>query len=134
MPQGEGWFVLSLGEAAWERLPDNGAWCALGAPDASFGQFGIGPHVLMPGEPSAMYHAESDQEGVLVLDGECLAIVEGEERPMRRWDYLQSTLYPVAARHGASVTRETTSAAEAYADRRGPVTPVPAPWPPALVP
>ena len=44
---------------------------------------GIGVHVLQPGEPSAMYHAESEQEGFLVLAGECLAIVEGQERRMR---------------------------------------------------
>ena len=35
-----------------------------------------------------MYHRESDQEGFLVLAGEALAIVEGEERPLRQWDFL----------------------------------------------
>jgi glyoxylate utilization-related uncharacterized protein len=33
-------------------------------------------------------HRESDQEGFLVIAGECLAIVEGQERRMRTWDYL----------------------------------------------
>ena len=33
-----------------------------------------------------MYHRENDQEDFLVLAGEALAIVEGEERPLRRWD------------------------------------------------
>jgi uncharacterized cupin superfamily protein len=36
----------------------------------------------------AMYHWEEDQEDFLVLSGEAVAIVEGEERPMRRWDFL----------------------------------------------
>jgi uncharacterized cupin superfamily protein len=36
----------------------------------------------------AMYHWESDQEDFLVLAGEALAIVEGQERPMRQWDLL----------------------------------------------
>jgi uncharacterized cupin superfamily protein len=161
VPEGEGWFIMNLARASWDRLPDNGTWCDLGAADSPFAQFGIGPHVLQPGEPSAMYHAESDQEGFLVLHGECLAIVEGEERRMVQWDYLhcppgtrhitvgaghgpcailmigarspdQTTLYPVdkvAARHGASVVAETTSAAEAYAGRRGPVAPARSPWP-----
>jgi uncharacterized cupin superfamily protein len=34
-----------------------------------------------------MYHRESRQEGFLVLSGECLLIVEGEERTLRQWDY-----------------------------------------------
>jgi uncharacterized cupin superfamily protein len=42
----------------------------------------------MPGQPNARYHAEAAQEGFLVLSGECIAIVEGEERRMRQWDYL----------------------------------------------
>ena len=31
-----------------------------------------------------MYHRENNQEAFLVLAGECLLIVEGEERPLRR--------------------------------------------------
>jgi uncharacterized cupin superfamily protein len=86
--QGEGWFILNLADASWERDPTHGIWCNLGADDAPFSQFGIGPHMLMPGQPNARYHAESAQEGFLVLSGECVAIVEGEERRMRQWDYL----------------------------------------------
>ncbi len=40
------------------------------------------------GEPMAMYHRETDQEDFLVLAGEALAIVEGEERPLRQWDFV----------------------------------------------
>jgi quercetin dioxygenase-like cupin family protein len=29
-----------------------------------------------------------DQEDFLVLDGEALLIVEGKERPLRRWDFV----------------------------------------------
>jgi uncharacterized cupin superfamily protein len=35
-----------------------------------------------------MYHHESNQEDFLVLAGEALAIVEGEERPLKAWDFL----------------------------------------------
>jgi uncharacterized cupin superfamily protein len=35
----------------------------------------------------AMYHWEADQEGFLVLSGEALLIVEGEERPLTAWDF-----------------------------------------------
>jgi len=33
-----------------------------------------------------MYHWEADQEDFLVLSGEALLVVEGEERPLRQWD------------------------------------------------
>jgi uncharacterized cupin superfamily protein len=35
-----------------------------------------------------MYHGEGDQEGFLILRGECLLLIEGEERPLRAWDYV----------------------------------------------
>ena len=50
-------------------------------------QYGVGVHVLWPGTSPGRYHAESDQEGFLVLSGECVLIVEGEERRLRQWDY-----------------------------------------------
>ena len=34
-----------------------------------------------------MYHRESYQEGFLVLRGECLVIVDGQELPLKQWDY-----------------------------------------------
>lgn len=85
--EGEGWFILNIAELSWERLPEQGIWCSFEAPDARSPHFGIGVHVLTPGQANGLYHAESDQEGFLVLAGECLAIVEGTERHMRQWDY-----------------------------------------------
>ena len=35
-----------------------------------------------------MYHGEDAQEDFLVLSGECLLIVEGEERPLKAWDFV----------------------------------------------
>lgn len=35
-----------------------------------------------------MYHAEDAQEDFLVLAGECLLIVEGQERPLTAWDFV----------------------------------------------
>jgi uncharacterized cupin superfamily protein len=88
--EGEGWFILNVGEMSWERLPQQGVWSSFEAPDAPSLQFGIGVHVLEPGQANGLYHAETDQEGFLVLSGECIAIVEGTERHMRQWDYLHS--------------------------------------------
>jgi uncharacterized cupin superfamily protein len=84
----EGWFILNLAEIAWETSPGGGTWCSFESPSARSPLLGIGVHVLEPGETPGFYHAESNQEGFLVLSGECIAIVEGEERRMRAWDYL----------------------------------------------
>ena len=51
-------------------------------------QFGLNPFVLQPGEPMSMYHWEADQEAFLVVSGEAVLIVEGEERPLRAWDFV----------------------------------------------
>ena len=88
VPAGEGWFILGLQELAWAAVPGGGTWCVFEAPSAPSPCLGIGVHVLGPGETPGMYHAESEQEGFLVLSGECLAIVEGQERRMGPWDYL----------------------------------------------
>jgi uncharacterized cupin superfamily protein len=36
----------------------------------------------------AMYHWETDQEGFLVVSGEAILIIEGEERQLRAWDFV----------------------------------------------
>jgi uncharacterized cupin superfamily protein len=36
----------------------------------------------------AMYHWEADQEDYLVVHGEALLIAEGEERPLKQWDFV----------------------------------------------
>ena len=36
----------------------------------------------------SMYHWETDQEDFLVISGKALLIVEGEERPLRAWDFV----------------------------------------------
>ena len=43
-----------------------------------------------------MYYWEADQEDFLVLAGEALLIVEGEERPLRRWDFVHC---PAGTKH-----------------------------------
>jgi len=53
-----------------------------------FPQLGINLGILRPGEPSCMYHGEDTQEDFLVLAGECILIVEGQERPLRTWDFV----------------------------------------------
>jgi uncharacterized cupin superfamily protein len=66
-----------------------GSRCAFESEEkAEFPQLGVSIHVLEPGEPNGLYHAESDQEAFLVLAGECRLLVEGEERLLRKWDFV----------------------------------------------
>ncbi len=94
MPAGEGWFVLNAREALWLHREGVSASCEFGKTE--FLQVGIFVRVLGPGEPIAMYHWEADQEDFLVLSGVGLLIVEGEERPLRQWDFVHC---PAGTKH-----------------------------------
>jgi uncharacterized cupin superfamily protein len=54
----------------------------------SFPQFGVNLFVLEPGEPMAVYHGEDAQEDFLVLHGDCVLVVEGQERSLTQWDFV----------------------------------------------
>jgi uncharacterized cupin superfamily protein len=86
-PERDGWFVVSCAEARWRDHGPLGVGCDFEG-KRPFRQVGVNVNVLQPGQPLGMYHRERHQEGFLVLDGECLAVVEGLERPLGRWDYL----------------------------------------------
>jgi uncharacterized cupin superfamily protein len=86
VPEGDGWFVLNARDARWWHSDELGAYLPFeGDGDAQFADLGINVGVIHPGQPSCMYHAEEAQEDFLVLSGECLLIVEGEERPLKAW-------------------------------------------------
>jgi len=86
VPSAEGWFVLNVADARWLD-GDFGAFTRFEGPDARFEQVGINIGVLAPGQPACMYHREDEQEDFLVLAGECLLLVEGEERRLKAWDF-----------------------------------------------
>jgi quercetin dioxygenase-like cupin family protein len=88
VPADSGWFVLNLADIGWARVDGGGTWCSFESPESPSPLLGIGVHVLWPGDTPGFYHVESNQEGFLVLSGECIAVVEGEERRMGQWDYL----------------------------------------------
>jgi uncharacterized cupin superfamily protein len=93
VPEGEGWYVLNMRDAEWRYVEGRGAVCLVGDDFEGwrrFEQVGVNPFVLEPGEPMAMYHWEGDQEAFLVVSGEAVLIVEGEERPLRAWDFVHS--------------------------------------------
>jgi uncharacterized cupin superfamily protein len=93
VPGVPGWFVVNTREARWRQRPGRGHSLPLtgwsdGECETYFPQLGVNLLVLGPGEPNAMYHWEADTEGFLVLAGEALLLIEGEERPLRQWDYV----------------------------------------------
>lgn len=87
-PVTEGWFVVSVRDARWWTNKAFGASCRFEGPEAWFRELAINLRVLQPGEPNCLYHGESQQEDFLVLAGECVLLVEGEERPLRAWDFV----------------------------------------------
>ena len=85
-PQGEGWFVLNARDARWFE-GHFGAFTRFEG-DARFPKLGVNIGVLAPGQPACMYHGEDEQEDFLVLAGECLLLIEGQERRLRAWDFV----------------------------------------------
>jgi uncharacterized cupin superfamily protein len=87
-PEGDGWFVVNAREARWREWEGFGVYCQFEG-KRRFPQFGINVSVLEPGESLGLYHAEPRaQEDFLVLAGECLLLVEEQERPLRAWDFV----------------------------------------------
>ncbi len=87
VPDGDGWFVVNAREARWLHSDERGSRCDLEG-DTEFPQLGINVTVILPGQPSTMYHGENAQEDFLVVAGECIAILEGEERRLEPWDFV----------------------------------------------
>jgi uncharacterized cupin superfamily protein len=93
VPAGNGWFVLNARDARWIRREGRGhnlpftGWTDEEA-ETYFPQLGVNLAVLGPGEPIGMYHREADAEDFLVLVGEALLLVEGQERTLRQWDFV----------------------------------------------
>jgi uncharacterized cupin superfamily protein len=82
----DGWFVLNARDSRWRDYGPLGAVCDFEG-KRPFRQLGFNLNILQPGQPMSMYHRENHQEGFLVLAGECLLIVEGEERRLKAWDF-----------------------------------------------
>jgi uncharacterized cupin superfamily protein len=89
-PVGEGWFVVNVAELAAGRNERMGITCSPEPEDARFPEFGFNLRMLEPGQFNARYHRENDQEAFLVLGGECVLIVEGQERLLRSGDFFHS--------------------------------------------
>jgi uncharacterized cupin superfamily protein len=107
VPQSDGWFVLNVRDAFWTTNEKFGSATVFEVNgrhvrafpelhEQYFNEIGINLRVLAAGQPNCMYHAESNEENFLVLAGECLLLVEGEERRLQAWDFVHC---PVNVEH-----------------------------------
>jgi uncharacterized cupin superfamily protein len=87
VPEGEGWFVVNARHTRWWHSDTLGHSAEFEG-ESGFSEVGFNLHVLFPGQPNGMYHGESGQEDFLVLAGDCILILEGEERPLKAWDFV----------------------------------------------
>ena len=84
---GDGWFVINAAESRWNDSGPFGLYCNFEG-KRRFRQLGLNLNVLEPGQSLGLYHRERAQEDFLVLAGECLLLVEGQERRLRAWDFV----------------------------------------------
>ncbi len=89
-------LIVNLSDAPARVHPRRASVIDLEPSDARWPDIGINVRVMAPGQPSGRYHAETSQEDFLVLRGECVAIVDERELPLRQWDLLHC---PAGAAH-----------------------------------
>ena len=77
---------MNAEDSRWRDTGTFGAFCNFEG-KRRFPGLGINLNVLQPGQPMGLYHRENAQEDFLVLAGECLLLVEGDERKLKTWDF-----------------------------------------------
>jgi uncharacterized cupin superfamily protein len=113
-PVTPGWFVVNTADAAWVTNEWYGGVCIFESdefvlrdrPDLTAYEkphAGFTIRVVPPGQVGTDYHAESVEEDFLVLMGECVFIIEDQERHLRPWDFVHC---PPMTAH-AFVAKET---------------------------
>ncbi len=80
-------LIVNLADAPARRHPDRATILDWEPEDAPWPDTGVNVQIMQPGQPNCLYHDEPVQEDFLVLHGECIAVVDGEERPLRQWDF-----------------------------------------------
>jgi uncharacterized cupin superfamily protein len=81
-------FVVNVADASAREHPRRATIVEFEPDGESWPDTGVNIQIMQPGEPNCRYHSEPVQEDFLVLHGECLLIMDGEERPLRQWDFV----------------------------------------------
>jgi hypothetical protein len=111
-PAGDGWFILNARDGVWLDNEKFGKGVTFESDAVEFPHYGINIQVVWPGQPNCYYHAEEGQEDFLVLSGECLLLIEGQERRLRAWDFV------LPIRDGAHPRRRRGRAVRLHRHRR----------------
>jgi uncharacterized cupin superfamily protein len=82
-----GWFKVNVRDAPWYKNESFGKIANFEG-ENRFPATGIRLWVVEPGMANCRYHRESAQEDFLVLSGECLLLVNGEEQKLKAWDFV----------------------------------------------
>jgi uncharacterized cupin superfamily protein len=126
VPTSAGWFVISARDARWMHN-DMRAVCKFGGEGpAHFDDLGIGLYSIEPGHPMSLYHHEAGQEDFLVLRGECVLIIEGQERRLGAWDLVHcppGTAHTIVASGDAPALILAMGARKGKGSARYPVEP-----------
>ena len=80
-------LIVNLGSVPARSHPRRASILSLEPAGARWPDTGINVRIMQPGQPSGLYHREPVQEDFLVLHGECIAIIDGVETPLRQWDF-----------------------------------------------
>jgi uncharacterized cupin superfamily protein len=81
-------FITNIADAPAVSHPRRSTCICLEPEDGLWPETGVNVQIMQPGQPNCRYHSEPVQEDFLVLYGECVVILDGEERSMRQWDFL----------------------------------------------
>jgi uncharacterized cupin superfamily protein len=93
VPKSAGWFVKNVRDLRWFDKREQGhsvplTGCDEYEAETFFPMLGMAIRVVGPGQPTGTYHWETEAEDFLILAGEGVLIVEGEERPLKQWDFV----------------------------------------------
>jgi uncharacterized cupin superfamily protein len=86
VPEGEGWFVVNARDVSWIQSEERGQDTDFQG-EQKWPQVGFRIQVLSPGQ-RGLYHGERGQEDFLIVAGECVLVIEGQERRLRAWDFV----------------------------------------------
>jgi len=118
VPESPGWFVVNVRDVAWAEHPQQGYATLFENPRGEpMPELGFRVRVLRPGQALSHYHEENAQEGFLVLAGECVLIVNQQERRLRAWDFFHS---PAGTEHVIVATGDEPVALIAVGARHDP--------------
>jgi hypothetical protein len=81
-------FIVDVADAPAHGRPGRAITADLEPDDARWPDTGVNIQILQPAQPNCLYHSEPVHDDFLVLHGECAPIIDGDERPLRQWDFL----------------------------------------------